>query len=190
MSSETATTVVSIAGIAGTLLGVVATAFASARTARNAALRQDRAEARQARRHAYATLSAVLVVCTGNVAERMSSLIRIAEQHPDNGGQRFIQRSDRMGELIESQLQAVTDALGPVLIEGPDHVARLASTAVQHLRLWNERVDDWRETDGAPEDISTFILEQERFGREDMTDTQATVEAFNEACRRALYPEE
>lgn len=184
-------TVVALAGIAGTLLGVVIAGNLTARTARATGVRQDRAEARQARRATYAALSTALVICANTVSSRMDGLIRTAQQDLDDPRRRFIEQASRTEALAANQLQAATDALGPVMVEGPDQVANLAADAVRHLRLWNERLDGWCDQPELEQpDVDSMILNQARFGREDEADTQAAVEAFNRECRRSLHPGE
>ncbi|MFE4516739.1 hypothetical protein ACFRMQ_21385 [Kitasatospora sp. NPDC056783] len=177
------TTLISIAGILGTLLAPVVSGVLAARTARTAGTREDRAEARQARRHAYGALATALVVCMGTLRERMEALINTSYDPDDS---RHIGRARDLAEPLESQLQAVTDALGAVLIEGPDTVAGIGADAARRLHEWAGRLNDWIDS----EDPDATIRDQLRFGRQDEAETSQSVEAFSAACRRVIHPED
>lgn len=75
-------TLLGLAGIGGTLAATVFTSAAAGRTARQAAERQERAQARNDRRAASAALASTLVVCKDSLRRLMGHFFDGAERDP------------------------------------------------------------------------------------------------------------
>ncbi|WP_415953810.1 hypothetical protein [Streptomyces sp. KLOTTS4A1] len=178
-------TLLGLAGIGGTLAATAFTSFAAGRTARQTAERQERAQVRKDRQAAFAALASALVVCNDSLRRLMGHYFDATEwdSYPYDAAPRYVlSEVGQLRAVVGPQLQAVTDALGLVLLDDPHQVGRLGFDAERTLRTWSGRLDSCVDSDEPSEALLAAREEIER--NADQADQ--AVRAFIEAGHRAI----
>ncbi|MCX5009438.1 hypothetical protein OG765_00200 [Streptomyces sp. NBC_00555] len=176
-------TLLGLAGIGGTLAATAFTSAAAGRTARQAAERQERAQARNDRQAASAALASALVVCKDSLRRLMGHFFDGAERDPRAVAPRYVLNEvSQLRTAVGPQLQAVTDALGLVLLHDPQQVGRLGAEAERTLRTWSGQMDSCADSD---EPSEAFLSSREEI-EQNADQADRAVQAFIEAGHRAI----
>ena len=159
------------------LAGITGTAWTALGSARLTTRSQAKLEEQKVRRQAYSTCAIALLNRRDTARALMASIVR------DDFDS--LAATAQLQDLTE-QRATVMQAVGSVVIEGPETVAADAESAAQGVEEWVSWLRYWTNE----EDRERLVESQVRFGRTNQHDAYERVNAFVLSCRQALHPAE
>lgn len=172
-------TLLGLAGIGGTLVGTFVGALGTLGSARISSRGQVHLEERKARRQVYSACSTALVV-------RRDTARALAQSFREDDFD--IEAARTLLQALESQGGTVMQAVGAVVVEGPDFPAGSAESAAEHLEVWVGRLRSWVADVGGGRSREELVNSQLRFCLEDEMLTGEAIDRFVRECRRVLHP--
>ncbi|MEW1912323.1 hypothetical protein AB0442_28455 [Kitasatospora sp. NPDC085895] len=180
-------TELALLAVVGTVAGTLAGAGIAYLGSRAEGRRQDAAEARAARRHAYSALLLTLTTCKATLMDRVSLFVQ-ASRDSEADWAFILPRARVLQERSADQLQAVDETFAAVLIEGPREVGGAALRAVTALYELADLLNRW--TDAGVSRLPVREEPDAEIRELDMLTTKSiiTVTKFISDCRRELHP--
>jgi hypothetical protein len=175
------TTLLGLAGIAGTLLGTAIGARGATSAARVTSRGQAEVEEQRARRQVYAA-------CSTTLLDRRDAASALLNAFFGDDLSQLAAR-DRMADL-DDQRAIVARAVGAVVVEGPIAVAAGAEYAAQAIEQLAGRLRSWVASVADGEDRLELARDQGEFAHEDERLAAEMVDAFTAECRKVLHPAE
>ena len=176
MKSET---LLALAGIGATTftaaLGLIGTTRQAKITSRSAAAADDQ----KARRQAYGACATALMARRNAVTALGQLFLEDDLDHAAAG---------RLLAETESLRSDAARAVGAVMIEGPEDVARNAERASDAIEHAADRYKSWITQVAGGRLLTELCADQMQYAGQDQADIEHWIDGYAELCRRALHP--